>query len=404
MAFFQPDIEKDFSAWGKAKRSVPASAGTIEQKALLTLETPTAPIKKSSWSWRIGFSAAGLAVLLILIHNYISSQTSYSSAPTLYKYPKETSTGQSARPISEEDLGISYGAAAGLSATDISATPLGRVVGAVAPLFNKDDEEVSAIDQREYLKTGYSATIETRKPTTLTLQLETIIRGHGGRIDTFSSSKKSGYISFVLPKKSLEAFRSELITLIPERFVDEYIQAENLLPQKVDIDTEMNETKKELAAQKKVKQDLTAAFQAMIASYKNKLAANTRSIQTLRTKQAATPEEAASIAANIDSLTKNNNSLQNRIGLETKKYEEELGYINDQIETLESNQTDLQNENSHLLANVETVQGTISLNWISLLEYIEKYFPYFRIALVVVIVGAIYSYLRYGRKKALPLP
>jgi len=107
--------------------------------------------------------------------------------------------------------------------------------------------EVPITDTREFLKTYYKASMQTRDVSALTRRVETTVRGYDGRIDNESSAEKYGYVSFVLPQAKYETFRAELESLVSSRFLKVNISSQNLLSQKVGIEEQQKQADSKLA-------------------------------------------------------------------------------------------------------------------------------------------------------------
>ena len=82
----------------------------------------------------------------------------------------------------------------------------------------------------------FGMTIKTRKVEDKAEHAATIIRGHSGRVNTMNTSKKNAYISFDMPKSEFEAMKDEPRELAGTRFIEENVRADNLLPQKQEIE------------------------------------------------------------------------------------------------------------------------------------------------------------------------
>src|SRR6185369_15595734 len=64
--------------------------------------------------------------------------------------------------------------------------------GYPTPYYSGD---VPVTDTREFLKLNYNASMYTRDAQGLVRRVETVVRGHDGRIDSESSAPKYGYVS-----------------------------------------------------------------------------------------------------------------------------------------------------------------------------------------------------------------
>jgi hypothetical protein len=128
-------------------------------------------------------------------------------------------------------------------------------------------------DAREFLKKDYNATIRTRDVETLTTRVQTMVRGFNGRVDGSSSSEKFGYISFVVPASSLDAFRLEIKSLVPNKLYIEQTSTQNLLPQKQVIEEQRANVSNTLAQLADSRNQLVASHLSRISGLQSRLKA-----------------------------------------------------------------------------------------------------------------------------------
>jgi hypothetical protein len=74
------------------------------------------------------------------------------------------------------------------------------------------------------------------------------------------------------------------------------------------------------------------------------------------------------------------------------------------ISQIENSLNSLKKQTTDLVDSTETIQGSISLNWITLGEFVEAYIPYFRIWLLCLGTIGFLVYWRYGRTRRVHLP
>src|SRR3989344_3367434 len=204
-------------------------------------------------------------------------------------------------------------------------------------------------DTREFLKTNYSAGMLTRDLSRLAGRVATAVRGHGGRIDQESVSPKYGYVSFVVPMSRYEAFRPELESRVGSRFLQVSITSENLLPQKQSIEEQQKQADSALADYKAARVRLVAAHTSRIAALQAQIAAN------------PTPSDLA--------------SLEVQLANENAAYQSRLANADANIKYAQDWQKAVATQDKALLDNLATVQGTVSLHWISVWELVQLYLP-----------------------------
>lgn len=203
-------------------------------------------------------------------------------------------------------------------------------------------------DTREFLKIGYNAAIRTRHISDLSQTIRNIIRGVDGRIDSINISEKSGYVSFAVPASKFDAFQSQIKGLVGAKFIIETINTQNLLPQKQSIE-----------------------------------------------------EQQAAITTQLANLRASRNRLQQQLAASQDEQEQislraRIASLNAQINTTQTNLANTNKQNQNLLNNVATVNGTISLQWISIWEIISLYAgPYWLPILLA--IAAVLAYLNHRR-------
>lgn len=209
--------------------------------------------------------------------------------------------------------------------------------------------DVPITDTREFLKVYYSAFMRARNVQGLTRRVETTVRGFGGRIDQQSSSQYYGSVSFAVPQSKYDAFRTEVESLVPSRFITTNISSQNLLPQKQSIEEQQKQAGETLANYRAERQKIITTHSATVQSLQAQLAAST---------------DQGVIA-----------SLTQQLANENSSYTALLNTIERRIASAEKMQKALQTQDQELLDNVATVTGTISIEWISLWGIALLYLP-----------------------------
>jgi len=232
--------------------------------------------------------------------------------------------------------------------------------------------DVSITDTREFLKIYYNASMQTRDVPALTRRVETTVRGYDGRIDNESSAEKYGYVSFALPQAKYDAFRAELEALVGSRFLKVNISSQNLLSQKVSIEEQQKQADTALAGYKTARQRLVSA--------------HTSAVQTLQAQidSASTTESAKAL-------------LQLQLAKESDSYTRNLRNADANIAYAENWVKGVETQDVKLLANVATVNGTVSIQWISLWDMARLYLPGYWIPTIF----ALLSLLSFRRDRRL---
>src|SRR3989344_444383 len=229
---------------------------------------------------------------------------------------------------------------------------------------------VPANDTRELLKTSYGAEMRTRDVQGLTRRVETTVRGHSGRIDQMSSAEKYGYVSFVVPVSKYETFRTELESLVGSRFLTVDIQSQNMLPQKQSIEEQQKQADETLAEYKADRQRLVSAHATTVRSIQTRIDADTQELANLR----ALPPT-YDIQVQIQQVSDNLALLKRQLANENASYSAQLSNADSNIEYAEEWQEAVKKQDTALMDDVATVNGSVSISWISLWEMAQVYLP-----------------------------
>ncbi|MDO8552409.1 MAG: DUF4349 domain-containing protein [bacterium] len=253
--------------------------------------------------------------------------------------------------------------------------------------------QVPATDTREFLKTDYRATMRTRQVQELTRRVETTVRGFAGRIDQTSSSPKYGSVSFVIPASKFEEFRTELESFVNPKFLSINIQSQNLLPQKQNIEQTQEQFEKNLADLQAARKKLVSAHASAVNSFNAQIAAKETEIATRR---ANNPYDIT-----IGQLIDEKAVLDAQLANENASYKGQLSATDDNIKYAQANVDGIKTQDQNLLDNVATVDGTVSLQWISLWEIVQLYLPGYWIPAIFVALAIAAHFWRRRQKSAL---
>ena len=244
----------------------------------------------------------------------------------------------------------------------------------------------SATDTREFLKTSYQASVRTMHVQDLTRRIETTIRGHGGRVDQESSSPDYGSVSFVVPADKFDDFRTEFEGMVNWRFLSVSVSAENLLPQKQEIEGAQSQTQSSLADLTASRKKLVATHASTVATLQAEIDADTKELATLRAQTSTDPTQEASIAAQMQTVLADQASFKSRLANENSNYTYNLQNIDSSIKYTQANLGNIQTQDQNLTANVATVNGTISLSSITLWQIAMLYLPGYSIPTIFAIL------------------
>lgn len=253
----------------------------------------------------------------------------------------------------------------------VSAPSAGMVSPDYYP-YPYPNPEVPVTDTREFLKVYYNASMRTRDVPALTRRVETTVRGYDGRIDNESSAEKYGYVSFALPQVKYDAFRTELESLVGNRFIKVNISSQNMLAQKVSIEEQQKQADKTLADYKVARQKIVSAHASAV-----------QSLQAQINATSATSSEQV--------------SLEQQLARENESYARNLSNADANIKYAQDWVKGVQTQDATLLANVATVTGTVSIQWISLWDIALLYLPGYWIPTIFAVL-AVLSFYRDRRR------
>ncbi len=405
-------IYEILESWGKGKRELPPNNEVLKNevlsKASQYLGDSGVPVRLSStrnpYAW-LSFSLTALAVLVFTVNltgytgmgilgNKIGNPTSINGTtrgamPTLENQGKldtyDTSSYEEAASAPSGSPSLGYAPAANSERSILPSQPYdGR-------------REVPLTDTREFLKESYNATLQTRHVTDLETRIEILVRGLGGRVDYSSASEKNGYISFAVPKDRLDAFKIGVKDLVGKKFYIEQISSENLLPQKQVIEESKTITEGNLSSLKAERARLIKNHNLTIAAYQNNIESMRATMAALNYEyQSATYGRRTEIENKLRELAASVNGVELEISRENKNYSSRLGGIDRDIKYAGENLKMIQKADANLLESVATVNGSISLHWISLWEMADAYAPG-PLAAWILILAAMISYFMYRR-------
>lgn len=255
-------------------------------------------------------------------------------------------------------------------------------------------------DRREFLKTYYNATLRTRRIMDLTRRVQTVVRGFGGRVDATTAAEKFGYVAFAVPSNRFESFSREIRSLAPGRFIVEETRAENLLPQKRSIEEQEAYIKKTLAELNADRDKTITAHTQTIRSLQSRIASANSEIARLHAEVTDNPQRKAEIAARVKELTGLVGTLESSLARENTAHANRLAEINAEIRANETALEGVRAQDKELMDTVATVEGHISVAWISILEIIRLYVPLYWLAALFGL-GAIAAFVVNRRRSRL---
>jgi hypothetical protein len=396
-------IENAFVGWGKSQSRLPSNNEVLKNEIIqrLNLSVPVARRKKTfSIPWMsLAFSSFALLLLIVQAsHNSISGNKIF-----IGQQESASTFDQKALPEQSKDKkGLNYDLTAPSNALPFRSEQRIKEDLYAAPTQNSGQIPLS--DSREFLKTDYSTSIQSRHVQKTTDRLQTTIRGFGGRVDSATNSEKNGYINFAIPASKLDAFKAEVKNIAGEKFVNESMQMQNMLPEKQSIEEQQRQTNEVLENLKKDRDSLIAEHTKTVGSLNAQISRINKQLSKLQTELQNYPEREVEINTKKQQLLNSRGALQRQLANENANYSSNLNYYDSQIENSEVTLKSLDKQNTNLLDTVATVRGTISVNYISTWDVLNLYVQIGWIIFILfgASIGALV--IHYNRKHKLVLP
>lgn len=255
------------------------------------------------------------------------------------------------------------------------------------------EQNPSISDTREFLKTSYSSNIQTRDVSEVVTDVKNIVKGADGRIDSIISGEKYGRVSFVVAKSKFDAFRDEIESITHKKLYTENISSENLLSEKQGIEEQTSNVVESLDGLISEKNSLLVAHNKTVSDINKELA----KIQSELTKVRAniSVEENVEILASLRSqetlYIKQYAVSKQKITDENNIYATKVNKIDNQINYQNKNLTNINKQDVKFMDNVETVNGYVSVSWISLWSMAVIFAPIHPtwIIIILIILGVV---------------
>ena len=262
----------------------------------------------------------------------------------------------------------------------------GAPVSQSMPDYYREQNDIT--DTREFLKTSHSSTLKTRDVPEVTKEVKSAIREVEGRIDNLTSSTNYSYVTFVVPKSRFEEFRSEVESLVYAKLYFENISSQNLLNQKQSIEerTEINSTN--LVELEKRKQNLLTAHSLTISNL-NKELATTQSQLTLVRQQKLLTDDSTQynfLLGQETTLVQTELTLKQKQEAENRIYASQNQTITNQINQVNAVLANLSKEDTNFANNIETVTGTVNIQWVSVWYILKIYSPIHPLIIIILIL------------------
>jgi|AntAceMinimDraft_13_1070369.scaffolds.fasta_scaffold05136_6 hypothetical protein len=260
------------------------------------------------------------------------------------------------------------------SAGSIGRGPIPDVTG---NHFFENNKPNSIADTREFLKTYYSGKIATRDVQSVIQDVSDVIDQVNGRIDNRQSEIGTGAIKFVVPKSSFSSFEGRIASLgIPELYTIS-TRSENRLSDKKSLEIKKEETLDNLVEFGATKNELEKSYQTRLFGLNKKIKQINSEIRDNENARDISEDfELRSIFQNrIYTISEELVFTQRELNLLNLNYKESLENINSSIDGTYNRLEDGIEREKEFFDDIETVEGTITVQWVTYWEVYEKRLP-----------------------------
>lgn len=284
---------------------------------------------------------------------------------------------------------------------------------------NYGNNNVNISDTREFIKKTFSATLKIREVESTAKKVEVLIKGMDGRIDSSNVSTQYGYFTFVIPKSKLDEFELQLRTYTNVKFYSQQVSSQNLLNEKQNLERNQDTTKNSISSlttqQKQISDDFTKTSKTL----KEELSTKNTQLKTiqntiLQKESALTVATDTAIRATlVNQLTSLRQSEQNanrniqaitlNLTTATNNFKSQMSNFGISLSQQNSMLANLGVQENNFFDNIETVNGTVSINYISVWEIIDLYSPVNPFIILMIAFFGMRIFFLLKKEKELPI-
>lgn len=267
---------------------------------------------------------------------------------------------------------------------------------------NYYSNEPTIEDTREFLKTNYRSTIKTRDVSNTVTSVKNIVAGSDGRVDGFNSSEKYGYVSFIVAKSKFENLRNQIEKITHKKLYTENVSAQNLLGQKQNIEQQQSTSLDNLGNLNTQLTNLTSVHNQTVTYINQQLNSIKNQLTSLRANIAVTTDANVLVSLrNQETLLMQQQSTQNtKLDNENKTYQSQKTSLESQINSWNNNLTNVNKQDIAFANNIETVNGYVTVDWVSYWDMIKIYSPIHPTFIIIILI--IIAIVLFRKNKRLP--
>lgn len=247
-------------------------------------------------------------------------------------------------------------------------------------------------DTREFNKVSYKGDIKTRKVEDVMDGVQDAIEIADGRIDNLNVSTNYGHAIFVIPKSNLADFKEDIEKLTHKKLYTETTTSQNLLGQKQNIEEQTDNTTTSLANLKTQQQTLTTSHNKKLADLNLDLKEVQGDLTSTRANYTLTPNN--DLSGQITMLMQSEAMIKQKISNENSSYTSSNQSLQNQINSYNSTLTGLVKQDEKFENNIETVNGYITVGFISYWDMLKIFSPIHPTFLIIILVIIIWLCIR----------
>ncbi len=294
--------------------------------------------------------------------------------------------------------GISQGGSAPIRS--VSSSVDSRMMNIPSYNFNNHNNG-DITDTREFIKKTFSANIKTRDVEDIAKKIELLIKGLGGRIDNSNITNTYASFSFVIPKTNLDELEKQMRTYVHKKLYSQTVSTQNLLGEKQNLERDQDVTKDTITSLSKERQQVQSDYTKSANTVKSKISSKNSQLKVIQNNIAEIENEIGTATSTVIrntkiqeliSLQKSEGTLNQEIASLTSElnnltnaFKEQMTNLGASLEDQNNVLISLDKQTDSFLDNIETVQGTIYISYITTWGIINVFSPISPLILLLII-------------------
>lgn len=264
-----------------------------------------------------------------------------------------------------------------------------------SPVYNQNP---SIADTRSFEKMSYSASIKTRTVEDVARKVKLLIKGVGGRVDSSNISTNYASFSFVVPKSEFDDFEQQVRTYTKAKLYSQSVSSQNKLSEKQALERNQSETKGVITSLTTQQQKVKDTYTLDLSRINSQLAAEMSELKSVQAQLAlaTTTNELTNLLMQAQERNTNTiNGLYTSRSNLTAKFKADMSNLGASITQQNNVLEDLAKTTENFLDDIETVQGYISISYVTYFELFTIFSPINPIVLVGLVLLLLYGFSMY---------